>query len=366
MPAFGYTPSHDPSRFSHWRGQSISPLFSVYPEKNDFLRNHSPTSASSNSLESMSLEHKKQADVLRALVYLLIPVVCILLIVCLGLTLVIVLPSHIWTDIFSPHHPPHLSSASSISTQQLPPLPPPREADTPDPTLDKVDFGIRLTPHGPVVDTRNGIVIGSTQFVEGKLIASFLGIPYALPPMDSLRFRKPVRVPDWGEDAIHAVNFSSPCVQFVPSKVILTPWISSRSRQGSEDCLYLNIWAPVDHNADKVRHNSSEGKTVMVWIHGGAFFSGSADVDLYDGSLLSSLGDVIVVSLNYRLGALGFLTVSSSEDGVAHGNMGMYDQVLALEWIRDNIIAFGGDPDNIVLFGQSAGKFNITSIVDIG
>ena len=253
----------------------------------------------------------------------------------------------------------------------------------------------------PTIETKSGFVQGTSQMILGKIVSSFLGIPYAKPPLNELRFRKPLPVDPWNE-IYDAKEQPPPCVQFIPSS-IKTPWISTREH--SEDCLYMNIWTPETpiHRIKKrnVKLNESEKdtptidepifeesspeaatnreplsreaerndqsfKTVMVWFYGGAFFSGSIDLELYDGSYLAAAGDVIVVSVNYRLGALGFLSSppARNDSGTnqvkpgtldAPGNMGMYDQVMALNWIKENIDSFGGDPDNIVLFGQSAG-----------
>ncbi|XP_042148156.1 cholinesterase 1-like [Ixodes scapularis] len=116
----------------------------------------------------------------------------------------------------------------------------------------------------------------------------------------------------------------------------------------SEDCLYLNIWAP-EQNTSKKRH-------VMVWIYGGGLIVGSASLHLYDGSILSTYGDVVVVSINYRLGAFGFLFGGTDD---VPGNQGLHDQALALAWISDNIERFGGDPKLMTLFGQSAGAWSV-------
>ncbi|KAI1305843.1 Acetylcholinesterase-1 [Halotydeus destructor] len=193
---------------------------------------------------------------------------------------------------------------------------------------------------GFVVITKSGPVRGMAVDVLGRTVHAYLGIPFAKPPIGDRRFKRPEPVSKW-RGIYAAIDFSDPCVQYRPGK-IHTPWISDRSN-GSEDCLYLNIWSPGDR---------TKLKTVMVWFHGGAFFSGSADVDLYHGDHLAAHGDVVIVSLNYRLGALGFLNAGTDQYG---GNMGLYDQLMALNWIKDNIDQFGGDPESLVLFGQSAG-----------
>ncbi len=119
--------------------------------------------------------------------------------------------------------------------------------------------------------------------------------------------------------------------------------IGSASDKQSQDCLYLNVWTPV---ADRRR------RPVLVWIHGGAFVLGSGAAGLYDGSQLAQRGDVVVVTINYRLGALGFLDLSQVLPGAAVANAGLRDQIAALEWVRDNIEAFGGDPGNVTILGE--------------
>lgn len=125
---------------------------------------------------------------------------------------------------------------------------------------------------------------------------------------------------------------------------------------GSEDCFFLNVWTPYLPNPKKPRSL----KPVMLWIHGGAFTSGSGSDTLFDGSNLASRGDVVVVTINYRLGTLGFLAL---DDGETNGNYGLADQVTALEWIRRNIRDFGGDPDRITIFGQSAGAASVRALL---
>jgi para-nitrobenzyl esterase len=132
--------------------------------------------------------------------------------------------------------------------------------------------------------------------------------------------------------------------------------ISSASESHSEDCLYLNVWTPA---ADGRR------RPVMVWIHGGAFVMGSGSTPLYRGARLAERGDLVVVTINYRMGALGFLNhpgLASAEKGVIP-NLGMRDQVLALEWVRDNIEGFGGDPENVTIFGESAGGMSVGTLL---
>lgn len=174
--------------------------------------------------------------------------------------------------------------------------------------------------------------------VEDTVIV-FKGIPYAEPPIGRLRFQPP-RPKRQYPNPYYAYEYSAECLQ---SELFTTGHCPTMS----EDCLYLNIWIP----------SSSKSKTypVMVWIYGGAFLQGGANKPLYYGHSLASRG-VVVVSFNYRLGALGFLV--STSDGL-FGNYGLADQKLALQWVRDNIKYFSGDTNQITLFGESAGAMSI-------
>lgn len=198
-----------------------------------------------------------------------------------------------------------------------------------------------------IITTNNGKLKAFTSTVLNKDLLIALGIPYAKAPINKLRFRKPEPLENW-LGIRDANRFAPQCYQFKPNKTY-TPWISGDDYM-SEDCLYLNIWAPLHLSS------SSSLKPVMVWIHGGAFFSGSADLNTYDGRILAAYGDVVVVTINYRLGALGFLNMASES---APGNQGLHDQVMALKWIQTNIKFFGGDSRQVTLFGQSAGAISI-------
>ena len=173
-------------------------------------------------------------------------------------------------------------------------------------------------------------------------IVSFRGIPYAQPPVGALRWRSPQPVRPWTGER-DAARFGDDCPQ--KSQTL------TRAPAQSEDCLYLNVWAPPGARA-------GAGLPVMVWLHGGSFVGGSGADLRVDGSALASLG-VVVVTLNYRVGLFGFLAhpglVAESAEGSA-GNYGLLDQVAALQWVRDNIAAFGGDAGRVTLFGCSAGS----------
>lgn len=174
---------------------------------------------------------------------------------------------------------------------------------------------------------------------------TYLGIPYARPPVGDLRWRSPQPVAPWREP-LDATGLSPSCPQFAPPFNML---------MGEEDCLYLNVWAPVQKPAQPM--------PVMVWIHGGGFTAGKAAYTPADGQKLAVQTGTVVVAMNYRLGVFGFLADRelSSEDP-AHpvsGNYGIEDQAAALRWVRDNIAAFGGDPANVTIFGQSAGGVSV-------
>jgi para-nitrobenzyl esterase len=179
------------------------------------------------------------------------------------------------------------------------------------------------------VQTEAGVVRGK----QSGAATAFLGIPYAKPPVGERRWRSPEPADGWTDER----DASEP------------PPMCPQPDGGSEDCLYLNVWAPKPTEALR---------PTMVWLHGGAFIIGSANMN--DGSALAADGDVVVVAVNYRLGALGFLAhaaLSADPEGRgSSGNYGLEDQVLALRWVKDNIRAFGGDPDNVTLFGESAGS----------
>ena len=195
---------------------------------------------------------------------------------------------------------------------------------------------------GAIVETSNGRVQGETE--KGVLV--FRGIRFAAPVTGSLRFRPPVPPSRWTEIQ-PALDFAPACPQLVE----IDPTENNNSVMG-EDCLALNVWTPL---AD------SKKRPVMVWIHGGGFIGGSARNTWYDGASLARRGDVVVVTLQYRLGAWGFLELSEigGQGYEESGNLGLLDQMAALKWVKQNIRAFGGDPNNVTLFGQSAGAGSV-------
>ncbi|MEA4900173.1 carboxylesterase/lipase family protein [Desulfitobacterium sp.] len=175
-------------------------------------------------------------------------------------------------------------------------------------------------------------------------VSVWKGIPYAKPPVGPLRFCPPQEPDTW--------KGVRETVQFGPFALQPTVWKGIASGSQSEDCLYLNIWSP--DADDKLR-------PVMVWLHGGAYSSGSGSFDMYDGTSFAEHGDVVVVTLNYRLGVFGFLYLAEvgGEKYATSGNCGLLDQIAALKWVKQNIQAFGGDPHRVTLFGESAGAVSV-------
>jgi len=205
--------------------------------------------------------------------------------------------------------------------------------------------GLTRTPDNAfVVQTTAGLVHGEARPAGG---AEFLGIPYAQPPLGDLRWHEPLPAKPWS-DVLDATKFGASCVQ----PLLGGAWNRWDAEHGQEDCLYLNVIVPA--------WPATKPLPVMFWIHGGANAGGSGSGALYNEGSLTSHG-VLLVTINYRLGVLGFfahpaLTAESPHHG--SGDYGLMDQILALKWVRDNIAAFGGDPKNITVFGQSAGSID--------
>ncbi|MGA8726891.1 MAG: carboxylesterase family protein [Acidimicrobiales bacterium] len=209
-----------------------------------------------------------------------------------------------------------------------------------------------------VVEVRTGRVRG----VERQGVWSFSGIPYAASPARQRRWRPPAPPETW--TGIRDCDHFGPVAPQTESLIELS--LGRDPEVVSEDCLSLNIWTPA---TDAAR------RPVMVWIHGGSFLTGSGSGGLYRGGMLARDGDVVVVTINYRLGALGFLAHPAlEEDGQewidgqewsGSGNWGLADQVAALHWVREHIHIFGGDPDNVTLFGESAGGMSVASLLGV-
>jgi para-nitrobenzyl esterase len=200
---------------------------------------------------------------------------------------------------------------------------------------------------GATADTPSGRLAG----LRASGVSSFKGIPYARPPIGPLRWRLPEPMEPWA-GLRDATAFGPACPQ-APTQ--LETLMGMAAGPQNEDCLYLNVWTPA---TDAAR------RPVMVWIHGGAFILGAGSHGVYDGTHISRLG-VVVVTVNYRLGAFGFLALGLLGEGNVPGTgaEGIADQVLALEWVKRNIAAFGGDPDNITIFGESAGGMSVATLL---
>ncbi|WP_421799153.1 carboxylesterase/lipase family protein [Haliscomenobacter sp.] len=213
---------------------------------------------------------------------------------------------------------------------------------------------ITILPAQTTVTTTYGPISGISE--EGAL--AFKGIPYAKPPVGELRWQAPQPPAPWSQTRMTA-DFSPKCPQknFSPTQ-------DSATTEGEEDCLYLNVWTPA----------LTGKRPVLFFIHGGGNQQGSASETLnggaflYTGKFLASRKDVVVVTINYRLGALGFMShpaVAAASSSKTSGNYGTMDQILALEWVRDNIAKFGGDPGNVMVFGESAGAVNTSLLLTI-
>ena len=195
----------------------------------------------------------------------------------------------------------------------------------------------------PVVDAPAGALRGEAR---GDL-RIFRGIPYAQPPVGSRRWRPPAPMARW-PGTRDATRFGAACVQPIPRAVSI---YTNPLPEMNEDCLFLNIWAPAG-----ARH-----APVLVWIHGGALSGGASSEALYDGARLATRG-IVLVSINYRLGILGYLAhpgLSAESPDHVSGNYGLLDQIAALRWVNRNIAAFGGDPANVTIAGESAGGLSV-------
>ncbi|KAL3252316.1 hypothetical protein MRX96_017641 [Rhipicephalus microplus] len=207
--------------------------------------------------------------------------------------------------------------------------------------------GVAARPPAPLVLTREGRVLGVHTSFEGRPLHAFYGVPYARPPLGRLRFLPPVAATPW-RHVWSARRFQGPCMQRLEE--VHYPVHLKMLQNASEDCLYLNVWTAVP-DQDKAA-SGAVLKPVVVILHGGGFSIGNTGSLLYDGSALAALGNVTVVSMNFRLGVFGFLDAMNRH---APGNVGLLDQRMALLWVRRNIQAFGGDPEKVTLLGLSSG-----------
>ncbi len=190
---------------------------------------------------------------------------------------------------------------------------------------------------------------------------AWLGIPFAAPPVGDLRWKPPEPMPTWS--GVRPANHFAAACQQVAAPQGLGPWSHeyATSDPVSEDCLYLNIWTPAPAPETTVKK-----RPVLVWIYGGGFGTGSGAVPIYNGAALAKKG-IVVVNMNYRVGIYGFFShadLDKENAQGASGNYGLMDQIAALRWVRANIAAFGGDPDNVTIAGQSAGAASVHFLID--
>ena len=190
-----------------------------------------------------------------------------------------------------------------------------------------------------IIETKSGKIQG----IKENGLEIFKGIPYGEPPLGDLRFSPPVAKKNW-DDVLDTTKYGFCAFQGYTQ----LEEIKGKLKPESEDCLTLNIWTPAADN---------NKRPVMFWIHGGAFIMGGGIDPMYNGSTLAQRGDIVVVTINYRLGALGYLYIPD-----VTANVGQLDQILALEWVQANIELFGGDPANVTIFGESAGGYAVVTL----
>ncbi|HTA79611.1 MAG TPA: carboxylesterase family protein [Terracidiphilus sp.] len=210
-------------------------------------------------------------------------------------------------------------------------------------------FGFSMTTHADAlkVKTEQGKVQGKT-INDGKVNA-FLGIPYAAPPVGDLRWKAPEPPAKW-KGMRDATKFGAHCAQArVYDDMVF------QDAGPSEDCLFLNVYAPA---------GSKDKLPVMFWIHGGGYAGGASSEPRHNGDFLPLKG-VVLITINYRLGVFGFLATDelAKEANGAAGNYGLLDMISALHWVHDNVKSFGGDPDNVTIFGESAGSFAVSTLM---
>lgn len=216
-------------------------------------------------------------------------------------------------------------------------------------------FTNSVTAQNAIVKITNGKIQGTTN--GENTIRIYKGIPFAAPPVGNLRWKAPQPVQNW-KGIKQCTAFSASPMQNKPQPFYC--WSEEFIAQPeplSEDCLYLNVWTSAK--------SKSEKQAVFVWIYGGGLSSGSANCAIYDGEEMAKKG-VVFVSINYRVGVFGFLAhpeLTKESNHQSSGNYGFLDQIAALKWIQKNIAAFGGDPNNVTIAGQSAGAFSVTALI---
>ncbi len=237
-------------------------------------------------------------------------------------------------------------------------------APTPAPLSNTVTPPVTTPVAPPVVDAAPPATVETTNVTQGTLsgrrrdqVASYLGIPYAAPPVGDLRWRPPAAPASWNGQR-SADTFANECQQVLPNGAFRA-WTAEYLITGpaSEDCLYLNLWTPA--------RAANERLPVLVWFYGGAFQQGGTTVPVYNGAPLANKG-MIVVTVNYRLNIFGFMAhpgLTAESPAGASGNYGLLDQVAALRWVQQNITSFGGDPARVTIAGQSAGAASVHFLI---
>nr|XP_032511188.1 juvenile hormone esterase-like [Danaus plexippus plexippus] len=222
----------------------------------------------------------------------------------------------------------------------MPPIDWPGSGMLPDEAVRRM---VLKSKHSPILDLKEGKVRGRIRKLDnGKEFYSFKGIPYAQPPVGSLRFKAPLPPKPWSH-VLDAAEHGATCPQW--------DMVALKFRKGEENCLFINVYTPTLQTDSKL--------PVMVYIHEGGFQSGSGNERMYGPNFLIR-HDVILVTFNYRLELLGLLCLDTPE---VPGNAGMKDMVAALRWVQNNIKQFGGDPDNVTIFGESGGAVSVTYLM---
>lgn len=216
-------------------------------------------------------------------------------------------------------------------------------------------FATTLWAQAPVLTVEGGQIEG---VVDAEGVAVYKGIPYAAPPVGDLRWKQPQPVQPW-QGVRKCDKFGAASLQGGQEEgsFYWKEFYQDGNPEMSEDCLYLNVWTPAAGKDSRL--------PVMFWIHGGAFQNGFGHEIEFDGDAFAKKG-VVLVTINYRLGMCGFLAhplLTAENGGKGSGNYGLFDQLAALKWVKKNIAAFGGDPDNITVFGQSAGAGSVQSLI---
>jgi para-nitrobenzyl esterase len=214
--------------------------------------------------------------------------------------------------------------------------------------------GAWASPQAPVVKTVEGPVRG--KLINSDKVRAFQGIPYAAPPVGRLRWQAPQPVTSWSAE-FDATHYGHHCAQNHVFDDMVFQDSTGSNDPGSEDCLTLNVYTPAHATA-------KSGLPVMFWIHGGGYVGGASSEPRHNGDFLPLKG-VVLITINYRLGVFGFLALPelANEQGGSSGNYGLMDMVAALQWVKRNVAAFGGDPGRVTIFGESAGSFAVSTLM---